>query len=304
MTLPVPNSFSGKAQATTLTADVSNVATSFTVTSASTWTETVGTHIGQPLGTSGSFVLTLDYGLTTEEKVLCTGITGSGPYTVAVYNSGGETGRGYDGTSAVGHYAATPNQVVIHTYSADTPYLANLGSTVAAAALPKAGGTMTGAIAMGSNKITGLGAGTTTGDAVNYTQLTALQTEVDRFSYYDSGVVTAGVATTGTNVWTYSPTANAKYLVTAMLFIDNATGATIPDQGVSYLFGNGSGAQGGSNTTPTTLTVKSGNYWAATVQSVFTGTAGTATPMSFRISKTVASSNCVFKIQVTVQGIQ
>lgn len=197
MTLPVPNSFSGKAQATTLTADVSNVATSFTVTSASTWTETVGTHIGQPLGTSGPFVLTLDYGLTTEEKVLCTGITGSGPYTVAVYNSGGETGRGYDGTSAVGHYAATPNQVVIHTYSADVPNQANLGVTNAAAAqatantgvanaataqttanaaLPKAGGTMTGAIAMGSNKITGLGAGTTTTDATNYTQLSAVST--------------------------------------------------------------------------------------------------------------------------------
>ena len=47
------------------------------------------------------------------------------------------------------------------------------GSTFAnidAAALLLAGGTMAGAIAMGSNKITGLAAGTTAGDAVRYEQ--------------------------------------------------------------------------------------------------------------------------------------
>ena len=132
MTLPVPSSFSGKAQATVLSADVSDVATSFTVDAISTWTETVGSYIGENLGISGPFVLTLDYGLgsTLEEKVLCTGISGT---TVYVYNSGGETGRGYDGTSASGHSASTAGPV-IHTYSADVPNQANLGVTNAAAA--------------------------------------------------------------------------------------------------------------------------------------------------------------------------
>ena len=132
MTLPVPSSFSGKAQATVLSADVSDVATSFTVDAISTWTETVGSYIGEPLGISGPFVLTLDYGLgsTLEEKVLCTGISGT---TVYVYNSGGETGRGYDGTSAAGHSASAAGPV-IHTYSADVPNQANLGVTNAAAA--------------------------------------------------------------------------------------------------------------------------------------------------------------------------
>lgn len=125
--MTVPNSFSGKAIATTLTADVSNVATSFTVASASTWTETVGSHIGQPLGTSGNFVVTLDYGQSTEEKVLCSAIAGSGPYTITVVQ------RGYDGTSAVGHYYASAYPVV-HTYSADVPQQANLGVTNAATA--------------------------------------------------------------------------------------------------------------------------------------------------------------------------
>ena len=51
------------------------------------------------------------------------------------------------------------------------------GSTFAnidAAALLLAGGTMTGAIAMGTNKITGLAAGTTSGDAVRYEQVLLL----------------------------------------------------------------------------------------------------------------------------------
>ena len=42
------------------------------------------------------------------------------------------------------------------------------------AALLKAGGTMSGAIAMGNNKITGLAAGTTAGDAVRYEQAALL----------------------------------------------------------------------------------------------------------------------------------
>ena len=63
------------------------------------------------------------------------------------------------------------------------------GSTFAnidAAALLLAGGTMTGAIAMGSNKITGLAAGTSNGDAVRYEQLTALEAEVDAIGAYSA----------------------------------------------------------------------------------------------------------------------
>jgi len=163
--MTVPLSFSGKAQATYLASPITDpAATSFTVVSASTWTETVpvgGPNYGQPLGTSGPFVLTLDYGLSTEEKVLCTAVNTSTGLVTGVT-------RAYDGTTAQTHNAAAANPV-IHTYSADTPYAASV-------ALPKAGGTMSGAIAMSSNKITGLAAGTTTTDATNYTQLSAVST--------------------------------------------------------------------------------------------------------------------------------
>ena len=236
MTLPVPNSFSGKAQATTLTASISNTALSFSVASASTWTETAGTHIGSPLGTSGAFVITLDYGLSTEEKVLCSNITGSGPFTVNVYNSGGQTGRGFDGTSAVGH-DVTDGGAVIHTYSADVPYQANRAGTAAAAAqttantantnaaaaqttanaaLPKAGGTMTGAIAMGSHKITGLSNGTSTNDAINYGQLSPVSTAAYGVN------LTGATPLTGTNP-TY-PATLINYTFTTVLSLAAGSG--------------------------------------------------------------------------------
>jgi len=123
--MTVPLSFSGKAQATYLATEITDInATSFTVVSASTWTETVpvgGSNYGQPLGTSGPFVLTLDYGLPTEEKVLCTAVnTTTGVVT-------GVT-RAYDGTTARTHVSAAANPVV-HTYSSDTPYEASSAYT-------------------------------------------------------------------------------------------------------------------------------------------------------------------------------
>lgn len=52
------------------------------------------------------------------------------------------------------------------------------GSSIVGDYLPLAGGTMTGAIVMGNNKITGLAAGTVSGDAVNFGQLTEVADDV------------------------------------------------------------------------------------------------------------------------------
>jgi len=127
MTLPIPNSFSGQAQATTLTAGINSSDLSFDVGSVSTWFETVGDHVGYPLGTSGNFVVTLDYGTTAEEKVLCTGITGS-TITIAA------GGRGYDSISNSTATSHGTGATVIHTISTTVPDQANLGVTNAAAA--------------------------------------------------------------------------------------------------------------------------------------------------------------------------
>ena len=190
--MTVPNSFSGKAIATTLTADVSNVATSFTVVSASTWTETVGSHVGQPLGTSGNFVVTLDYGQSTEEKVLCSAIAGSGPYTITVAQ------RGYDGTSAVGHYYAS-GYPVVHTYSADVPQQANLGVTNAATA-------QTTANSAQSDATTALANAATAQTTANTAQTTALGTQVTGASAF-SGSLPGSATQLRTFGWTQNVTA-------------------------------------------------------------------------------------------------
>jgi len=167
--MTTPNSFSGSAQATTLTGTGIGASDStFTVASVSTWKETIGSNIGSYLGTSGNFVVTIDYGTSSEEKVLC-----SGPITSTTINV---VTRGYDGATPGTGVPHSAGAVVVHTISTDVPYFANLGATVAAAALPKAGGTMTGAINMGSQALSNLATSTTTQDAATYGQVSAVQT--------------------------------------------------------------------------------------------------------------------------------
>ena len=105
-------------------------------------------------------------------------------------------------------------------------------ANIDAAALLLAGGTMAGAIAMGSNKITGLAAGTTAGDAVRYEQalllaggtmagniamgsnkvtgLAAATTNGDAVRYEQLAATDASVAALGTwTAWTPSLTASS-----------------------------------------------------------------------------------------------
>ena len=67
-------------------------------------------------------------------------------------------------------------------------------SGVANAALPKAGGTMSGPIAMGSQKITGLANGTVTNDAVNFGQLDAVSTVANNALPKAGGTMSGAIA--------------------------------------------------------------------------------------------------------------
>lgn len=82
----------GAAPATGLQSGINNSALSFTALS--------GT--GYPTGAVGKFVVCLDPGTATEEKVLCTARTGA-VFTVDA------AGRGYDNTSAASHSSGTTN---------------------------------------------------------------------------------------------------------------------------------------------------------------------------------------------------
>ncbi len=88
--------YSGSAKATTLSGSVTAAATVINVVDATGW----------PTGSVGPFVITLDAGVTTEEKVLVSGRTG---------NSLTVSARGFDGTTASDHGNAAR---VEHTLSA------------------------------------------------------------------------------------------------------------------------------------------------------------------------------------------
>ena len=79
-------------------------------------------------------------------------------------------------------------------------------STTANAALARSGGTMTGAIAMGSNKVTGLAAATTNGDAVRYEQLVATDASVAALGTFSSWTptITQGSSVAKTSVSYYT----------------------------------------------------------------------------------------------------
>jgi hypothetical protein len=147
------------------------------------WVEvdSTGAKTSQPLGTSGSFCIKLDYGLATEETVKCTSLNPStGVITFAT--------RGFDGTTAVAHAAGSSSKLNVFPVETATDWVnlqatATTASTTASsalstanAALPKSGGTMSGAIAMGASKITGLANGTASTDAAAFGQIIPLST--------------------------------------------------------------------------------------------------------------------------------
>lgn len=86
--------------------------------------------------------------------------------------------------------------------TASTAYAGDKGKEahdLASAALPKSGGTMSGIIAMGGNKITGLANGTSTNDAVNKGQLDAVSGAIPAASADNplmDGTASAGTAST------------------------------------------------------------------------------------------------------------
>ncbi|MEI7780069.1 MAG: SGNH/GDSL hydrolase family protein, partial [Actinomycetes bacterium] len=104
----------------------------------------------------------------------------------------------------------------------------------------KAGDTMSGALAMGTNKVTGLAAATANGDAVRYEQLTPANTGVTQFKIL-SCVLQAATGTSAITSLTVSPTPQAM-----------KSGSTL--QLVNYTAGGGS-------TTTQTVTL-SGDYAA------------------------------------------
>ena len=143
-------SYSGKARATTLLAAINEAVTSFTVTDASTWLEGPGYTL--PLGHSGYFVVSIDYGTSTEEKVLCSAVnTSTGVVTVVT--------RGYDGlqpASTGPGNAHALGATVVPVFSAAEAIEANYAVNETVGNVALAGDML---VAAGANNLTRLAAG-------------------------------------------------------------------------------------------------------------------------------------------------
>ena len=103
-------SYAGGATPTTLATSIAANDLTFTLNSTTNWYETdlvnsTGHPSANPLGNSGPFVVALDYGTATEEKILCSSVVlSTGVVTVWVDGSNSSnTGRGYDGSAAQPH---------------------------------------------------------------------------------------------------------------------------------------------------------------------------------------------------------
>jgi len=167
MAYPLPTaaiSVSGEAVPTYLTGSLASsysTGQTFTLSTTTTWLE-VGTNgqiTANPLGTSGLFVVVVDFGLSTEEHILCSSLnTSTG--VVTVWTDGTYNGRGWDGTTISAHSAGSSSNlncfpIVGGTYFAglssvistlSTTYAPLLSPSVTASAASAVGLTVRGAV--------------------------------------------------------------------------------------------------------------------------------------------------------------
>ena len=159
MAYPSPTtaiSVPGSATPTYLASSLSGSWTSgqtFTLNSVTSWQE-VGSN-GQattnPLGTSGLFVVVVDFGLSTEEHILCSAINNS-TGVVTVWTDGGGTlnGRGWDGTTISAHSAGSAGNLNCFPIIGGT-FFAGLNSAIPSTSSAVANISLTGQSAAISN---------------------------------------------------------------------------------------------------------------------------------------------------------
>lgn len=107
------HSYAGAAVPATLASAIDSITTTITLGSTTNWIEV---NTGSPLGTSGAYIIALDYGTATEEKVLV-------PHGQTGTTLNGVT-RAYDGTAAASHSNLT--LPVVPVFSASEAAEANV----------------------------------------------------------------------------------------------------------------------------------------------------------------------------------
>lgn len=122
-------SFSGSSAPTFVASVVGPTDLTIHLSSVSSWYEidVNGQVTANPLGTSGPFEITLDFGTVHEEKVLCSSLNIS-TGMVSVWTDGTNTGRGYDGTTPQSHsVGSSTNPNAFPSWSATQALQTNQG---------------------------------------------------------------------------------------------------------------------------------------------------------------------------------
>ena len=130
MTAFLRRTYDGGGTTTTLASAMGAFDTSFAIFSSTGWPGTLP-------GSSSGFIVVIDRGLITEEKILCSGNSGT---TVSVATSG----RGYDGTSATAHAASAIVSLCAGAIDLDEAnQVTNLMGNMAAGSIPVGAGSGT-----------------------------------------------------------------------------------------------------------------------------------------------------------------
>ena len=198
MTYPT-ESFAGAAAPSYVVSTFSASAMSATFNDLSTWRE-IGTV--NPLGVSGNFVITVDYGKNTEEKILCSALNPSTGVITFVE-------RGYDGTTAQVHGAGNASvKDVFPVLSASDVKALQTQIGVVASSASSAQSTASSALSSASTAQTTANSASTTATAAQTTANTALanaataqstaNAKVASVTAADSTITVAGTATAPT----------------------------------------------------------------------------------------------------------
>ena len=287
---------SAKPSYPTTTLSSTYVETTFTIADASTWKEvgTNGQNTSNALGTSGYFVVVVDFGLSTEEHILCSGVnTSTG--VITIWTDGTRNGRGWDGTPISAHSAGSSSSYNCFPFVGGTDFAAmtsvisgipttyapllsptlNPSGTSAVGLIVKGLASQTGDLAqfqnsagtslvsvssaglltLNSQKITGLANGTTATDAVAYGQwIGQTLTPVVKTTSYTA---TAGdfVIMNGSGATTTTlPTTPANGTMIGLLNVGTGT-ASIAAGGSDTIRGSTTSAASGSSSQYQTLVV-------------------------------------------------
>jgi len=197
-------SYAGGATPTTLATGIAASDLTFTLNSTTNWYETdlinsPGHPSANPLGyLSKPFVVALDYGTATEEKILCSSVVlSTGVVTVWVDPSNSaNTGRGYDGSAAQPHTAGSSG-TALPVFTSTEAGLANYAVQQTVGQITGAGDTFYGTAA---NTLGVLTAGTL-GQVLTAQGAASPQWQTNRGTSYYSAAASPPSAPTQGQVW-------------------------------------------------------------------------------------------------------